>query len=106
MVSTKAIAAIALTLVVACPIALGYVLSINEEETTAWETTEQYNISDYLLNSSTPYYQIYTGPNNNEVVNAAYVSTGSTVTSNPIYQAVTKSITINGTYQELSLIHI
>lgn len=101
MASTKAIAAIALTLIIAVPIGLGYVLAFDEEETTNWETTEQYNVSDLLLNSSTQYYQTYTGPNNNEVVNAAYLSTGSTVTSTPIYSSTTKSMTLTGTYQEV-----
>lgn len=101
MASTKAIAAIALTLIIAVPIGLGYVLAFNEEETVTWETTEQYNVSDLLLNSSTQYYQTYTGPNNNEVVGATYVSTGTTVTSAPIYQETTKSMTLTGTYQEV-----
>lgn len=98
MVSTKALGAIALTLVIACPLALGYVLSFDEEETTAWKTTDQFNISDYLLNSSTEYFQTYAGPNNNEVVSANYVTVGSNVTSTPIYEEIPNSITVGTGY--------
>lgn len=103
MASTKAIAAIALTLIIAVPIGLGYVLAFDEEETTNWETTEQYNVSDLLLNSSSPYYQVYTGPNNNMIRGGAgYVSTGTTPSSLQITERTSHTISLTTSYQALS----
>lgn len=108
MASTKAIAAIALTLIIAVPIGLGYVLAFNEEETVNWETTDQFNVSDYLLNHSTPYMTAYSGPSNNTelieggsaiapgyTVAPKYVSTSSTVSSTQLYHVGTVRIQLN-----------
>lgn len=102
MVSTKALGAIALTLVIACPLALGYVLSFDEEETTAWKTTDQFNVSDLLLNNMTEYTQVYSGPNNNRIIDGDYFVKGSTVTSLPVYTKTAKSLTLTTSYQTVS----
>lgn len=104
MVSTKAIAAIALTLVVACPIALGYVLAIDEQEAVSWETTQQYNVSDYMLNSSTDYTMPISSPaNNSELVQKVYAQGQYeySITA-PAYNDVGDTYTSLPTYTETS----
>lgn len=108
MVSVKALGAIALTLVICVPIGLGYLLAVDEETVDGWQTTDQYNISDILLNSTTDYYNSYSGPGNNstliqpiyypsggatEVQQVApdYVTVGSNYTSLPTYSTATAS---------------
>lgn len=98
----KAMAAIALTMVVAVPIGLGYILATEEEETVSWQTTGQSNISDLLLNHSTPYSGTFSGPANNSLLinsdlllqSVDYVSTGPTVSSTPIYTASSGTVTL------------
>ena len=86
----KALAAIAATLIVCVPLALGYGLAIDEEETTALESTKSWSISDMMLNSSTPYYGQYLGASNNDLlldgsklVQVGYNKMSSTATSYP-----------------------
>ena len=86
----KAMAAIAATLIVCVPLALGYGLAIDEEETTALESTKSWGISDMMLNSSTPYYGQYLGASNNDLllngsklVQVGYNKMSSTATSYP-----------------------
>jgi hypothetical protein len=108
MVSVKALGAIALTLVICVPIGLGYLLAVDEETVDGWQTTDQYNISDVLLNSTTDYYNSYSGPGNNSTliqsiyypsggatetqqVAPAYVKIGTTYSSLPTYTTMTDS---------------
>lgn len=99
MVSLKALAAIAVTLIVCVPISLGYALAIDEETTTALESTDSWSLDDAILNHESPYYNSrYTGTTNNStvlvdgaVMPVDYVSTSSTVTSYPSMQVGTTS---------------
>lgn len=59
-------AAIALMLIVAVPLLLGFALNYEQTEKTAWQSTQTVNLTETLLNSSTPYYSAYNGPNNNQ----------------------------------------
>lgn len=95
----KATGAIALTLMIAVPLGLGYILAVDDEEITGWESTTQYNISDLLLNHSTPFYQEYTGPQNNTLTSATYIEVSSTNTSIPIYEQTSKSISLSTSYR-------
>lgn len=86
----KAMAAIAATLIVCVPLALGYGLAIDEEETTALESTKSWSISDMMLNNQTPYYGQYLGASNNDLllngsklVQVGYNKMSSTATSYP-----------------------
>ena len=112
MVSAKALVAIGLTLIIAVPIGMGYILSIDEEEGSAWETTSQTNISGMLLNNSTPYYGSYKGTTNNStlyangsVIAPNYTTVTSTYSPLPIYTTTTDTVSpnittasLNGTY--------
>ena len=59
-------AAIALMLIVAVPLLLGFALNYEQTEKTAWQSTQTVNLTETLLNSSSPYYSRYNGPNNNQ----------------------------------------
>jgi len=93
MVSTKALAAIALTLIIAMPIGIGFLTAVHQEETDSWQTTSSSKISDLMLNHQTPYYGSYKGSSNNstlltssgDVTLPDYVSVTSTISSLPIY---------------------
>lgn len=109
MISNKALGAIALTLIVACPIGLGYVFALDQEEITVWESTSESNLTEILLNSDTEYYIGWQGPTNNSqiyyreymqgywidsIMAPDYVSTGSTYTSLPVYDEISGDITL------------
>ena len=109
MISNKALGAIALTLIVACPIGLGYVFALDQEEITVWESTSESNLTEILLNSDTEYYIGWEGPTNNSqiyyreymqgywidsIMAPDYVSTGSTYTSLPVYDEISGDITL------------
>lgn len=109
MISDKALGAIALTLIVACPIGLGYVFALDQEEITVWESTSESNLTEILLNSDTEYYIGWQGPTNNSqiyyreymqgywidsIMAPDYVSTGSTYTSLPVYDEISGDITL------------
>lgn len=109
MTSNKALGAIALTLIVACPIGLGYVFALDQEEITVWESTSESNLTEILLNSDTEYYIGWEGPTNNShiyyreymqgywidsIMAPDYVSTGSTYTSLPVYDEISGDITL------------
>lgn len=86
MVSLKATAAIALTLMIVVPILLGYGLASHPVETTQYESEDSLNLSDHILNSQTPYTNSsYTASNNTELMQA-WTFPGSGVTE---YHAVT-----------------
>ena len=90
MPSMKALAAIGLTLCLVIPIGLGYVLSIDEEPVTSWQTTTQSNISNLLLNNDSPYFGSYKGASNNSTLLG-------TATAAPDY------ITVTGNYSSLPI---
>jgi len=109
MISNKALGAIALTLIVACPIGLGYVFALDQEEVTVWESTSKASLTDIMLNASTEYYINWEGPTNNSqlyyktwhttwednyLVAPDYESIGNTYTSIPIYEEVSGSYPI------------
>ena len=64
--NNKNMAAIALLLIVSVPLLLGFALNFEQTEKTAWQSTQTVNLSETLLNSATPYYSAYNGPNNNQ----------------------------------------
>lgn len=102
MASMKALAAIALTMVIVCPIALGYLLAIDEEEAVGWETTDQYNISNLLLNHQTPYFMTFASPSNNSYLTSGnspvYQQIGSTVTSIPVLESASDLLYVGTSY--------
>lgn len=65
MASAKALAAIALTLIIAIPICLGYGLASEDTQINTWESERSINLSDEILNSQTAYTTPYNGPSNN-----------------------------------------
>lgn len=94
MVNLKQLAAIAITLIVVVPIALGYALSIEEEQTTAMESADSWSLTNLITNHESPYYNDgYTGvPNNQSVLSGTsssvldqveYLTVGSNPTSYP-----------------------
>ena len=54
----KQLSAIALTLIIACPIALGYMLSLEDEDITSWTVKDSVNVSDVMLNSTDYTYSV------------------------------------------------
>lgn len=101
----KSLAAIALTIVIVCPIALGYAMSVSEEDVVGWETVESNNISDLLLNHSTPYESTFYGVSNNDTllyngaeISPAYVKFSPTVTAYPARDNAPINLVREGTY--------
>ncbi len=109
MISNKALGAIALTLIVACPIGLGYVFALEQEEVTVWESTSKASLTDIMLNSNTEYYINWEGPTNNSqlyykswhsgyqdnfITAPDYESVSNTYTSIPIYEEISGSYPI------------
>ncbi len=105
--------AIALTLIIAVPILLGYGLA-SEETTKDVDVTENTgSLSDIILNSTTPYYVTYAGANNNNtlfrvtqaqgstyssLINPDFVQTSSTTyTYTPIYSTGTATVNLPST---------
>lgn len=75
--NAKAMAAIAITLILTCPLMLGYAMSFEEEEVQSWQTTSQASISDLLLNSEQNYYlDSYATANNASVYQQIYYASG------------------------------
>ena len=105
MVSTKALAAIALTLIIAMPIGIGFLTAVHQEETDSWQTTSSSKISDLMLNHQTPYYGSYKGTSNNSALHyqgeytqtieaPEYTTVTSTYSSLPIYNETVNSFTV------------
>lgn len=114
------LAAVALTLIICCPIIMGYGLASHEEELEREVVTSSNSLTDYILNSESDYMMSYTGPNNNssllrhvyaegqwdsKLIAPDYVSTGSTYSSIPTYEEseddgswTTASISTAGSY--------
>lgn len=108
----KALAAIAITLILACPVIMGYALASEEVEYTQNVQTGSTSITDALLNSKTDYYLNYTKTNNNDSllqkVNAQggtyytyvapdYVNVSSNNSSLPVYDISSSSSLIPNT---------
>ena len=104
--NAKAAAAIAITLAIAAPIMIGYMLNINEIERTGWEGSDKTNITDLILNNNEPYYtRSYSAGNNAElyvnifysgmginekrIIAPDYLDQGTTYSSLPIYSSTT-----------------
>ena len=99
MPSAKALAAIALTLIIVVPIGLGYLMAIDKEPADAWETSTSSNISDLLINNQAPYFASYKGTTNNStLINGGiyapnYVETTTNYSSLPTYTTVNTTTT-------------
>ena len=91
--SGKALAAIALTLIVCAPIAIGYAMASEDEEVTNWQSSENIKVNDLLLNSTQPIYTDYSGSLNNADLLLTSVVTGETVLASPAYQSVSGTST-------------
>lgn len=108
MVSTKALAAIALTLIIAMPVGIGFLTAVHQEETDSWQTTSSSKISDLMLNHQTPYFGSYKGSSNNAVLlgedsaSPQYVSTTSTFSSLPTYTETSHAVTTAASYNYIS----
>ena len=106
MASPKALAAIALTLIVAAPIILGYAMVADTEETTEWVTESTINSSDLLLNHQTPYTMDMTGAVNNSTILQKQVFPGQGATEwhtvAPAYNSVSSKPTSLPTYTSTS----
>lgn len=102
MASIKQIAAIALTLIIAVPIIMGYAMASTEETTTAWTTDSTDNATDLLFNHYSDYYMDYYDPNNNAMIYQQYVNQGGTSYSivAPDYTAVGSNYTSLAEYTE------
>ena len=74
--SGKALAAIALTLIVCAPIAIGYAMASEDEEVTNWQSSDNIKVNDLLLNSTQPIYTDYSGSLNNADLLLKSVVTG------------------------------
>lgn len=103
MVSVKALAAIALTLMIAVPILLGYGFASHEVTEDRWDPDESVNLSEQILNSQTPYTNAsFTASNNTELMQS-WTFPGSGVTEyhavTPEYRHTTTSTTQFPTYE-------
>lgn len=90
--NVKAMAAIALTLIIAVPIGVGYILNIEEVDRNVWFENEPKNITNLISNSYQDIFIPYTGVDNNNFMQRGelyqsldFVSIGSTVSSIPVY---------------------
>ena len=98
MASIKALAAIALTLMIAAPIGFGYMFATEDTTVTSWESENRVNLSDTILNSEHPIYMHYTGTSNNTTLTngeIVYREVSSTPTSYPMQSIGSVSITFN-----------
>ena len=86
MVSVKALAAIALTLMIAVPILLGYGFASHQVTEDRWDPDESVNLSEQILNYQTPYTNASFTASNNTVLMQSWTFPGSGVTE---YHAVT-----------------
>lgn len=78
------IAAIALTIIVAVPILIGYGMAFEEVERTGYETTDTVNVTDYALNASYPIYTKSFSPMNNQQLRATVYWINQAVTETSI----------------------
>lgn len=88
----KAIAAIAITLIVAFPIGMGYVMNLDDVQEQYYLEGQSNNVSALINNTTQEVYTTYTGVNNNDYgmngyyQNLNFVKKGSTYTSVPVYK--------------------
>ena len=61
----KGIAAVALILIIACPIILGYALASHDTEVTVEKDADSTSLTDLLFNTESDYYIDYNKVNNN-----------------------------------------
>lgn len=90
--NVKAMAAIALTLIIAVPIGVGYLLNIEEVDRNVWFENDPKNITNLISNSYQDIFIPYTGAENNnfasnggEFQSLDFVNIGSTVSPIPVY---------------------
>lgn len=106
------LAAIALTVIIAVPILLGYGLASDEVEYTKTSESDVTTITDAMLNNTSDYYIDYSKTNNNSGMlqrvtaqgdsyyfyqSPDYVSTGTNYTSIPAYVTTAHTSTPSGT---------
>lgn len=117
MASLKAIAAIALTLMIAAPIGMGYLFASENVDVTYWDDVGTANLSNEILNYETPIYGIYEGPNNNSYLSDAsglsptysrvdpdYNEISANYTALPVYTTESRTFTLTaGTSGSYSL---
>lgn len=105
------LAAIALTLIIAVPILLGYGLASEDTEYTKTSETGTASLTDTLFNAEADYFIDYAKTSNNSnmlqrvtsqggnyyiYTSPDYVSTGSTYTSFPAYETTSTESTVSG----------
>lgn len=95
MASIKAIGAIALTLMIAVPILLGYALATEDVESTVWVQDSTANITDTLNNTETPYFTSYIAPQNNKSLLQSQYYSGGGVTEWHLVAPAYNSISSN-----------
>lgn len=78
------IATVALVLIVAIPILLGYCLNLTEEEITGYTSSDTVNLTDYTLNSTYPVYVDSSAPVNNQQLRATVYWINQAVTETSI----------------------
>lgn len=109
MMNSKQIAAIALTLIIVVPIGLGYAMNTEQHDVTVTEVADSFNVSDSLLNATTPYYgalssSVLNGPIITDIhvepgiYSPNFVSTGSTVTTMHAYTSTRTPVTFSDAY--------
>lgn len=96
--------AIAVLAMVVVPIGAGYCLSMEEVDRTGWRTTQEYNITDRILNTDLPYYLPVSSPINNGLLldnggftSPDYVTIGNTPSSIPVYSTQKSRLDASGT---------
>lgn len=111
------LAAIAITLVVALPIGVGYMMAFDETTVTGWQSVETVNLTSLILNHQSEYYGdttstmnnaeiiVYDGSGNASLGVPDYVVTGSTVTPIPTYDTSTVTINSLSTSSEFHVAH-
>lgn len=98
MASMKALAAIALTLIVACPIGLGFLFATHEVPYDEWQADTTYNVTDKLLNHEAPTYITYNGVSNNTTLYNGTAMNYVTMGDNPTSYPATSITTTTQTY--------
>ena len=90
----KSMAAIALIIIVAVPLMAGYALNTHSHEKTTFETDKSYNISDWLLNAQTDYFDEFYGyTNNSELLMETTIPVTEYLTVSPDYRSVGSTYT-------------
>ena len=95
MASLKAIAAIALTLMIAAPIGLGYLFASEDTTSTDWVSENKVNLSNEILNSTYPIFLTSDSvANNTTLTNGVmdYAQVSTTPTSYPMMTVTSVSI--------------